>query len=423
MKPAHGPRILFLTRAPVAHELGGSTTYAINLIALLVELGAEVTVLSTLAGSRSARPWFVLRTSFPPSVRLKVPGYLRVGRTYLRVWSPRAWARTIRRAAARLPMLKPLERLIEASFRDATCEFAWDLTPPTEREHTLVVRELRALQPATLLANYAIWGPVLADAAVRATVPGLKRVILMHDLLSARVRSFESQGRVLDCPRIEEATELGWLDSADTLLAAQAREAEAIAAKVSAQVLVLPVTMSAHEAAAAPDAMRCLFVGSRIAPNEAALTWLLDAVWPAVRAACPQATLAVVGTVADSLGGRSVPGVLAVGRVPSIDDEYAKAAVCVVPLRIGSGIKIKLLEALSFGKAIVSTSIGVEGLEELAAGAVAVADDAAGFAQAMVRLLRDPDARRAIEAKAYALARTQFDPRRQLDPRFLDALL
>jgi succinoglycan biosynthesis protein ExoO len=249
----------------------------------------------------------------------------------------------------------------------------------------------------------------------------------MHDLLSARVHSFESQGRALDCTYISEETEIRWLNGADTLLAAQVREAEVIAPKVHARVLVLPVTMRAQTPSPHPEPGRCLFVGSRIAPNENALNWLLAEVWPIVRTHCPQATLAIVGTVAHAPEGNTAPnveaGVEAIGPVPSLDAEYQRASVCLVPLRIGSGIKIKLLEALSFGKAIVTTSVGVEGLEEVASEVVDIADDPSTFAAHIVALLTDDGARQAHEQAAYALARTQFDPLRQLEPAFLAALL
>lgn len=420
------PRILFVSREPIAHQHGGSTTYALGLLQLLEQLGARVTVLVTLSASRSARPWFVLKTPYPHNLDVRIPGYVRVGGVYLRLGSPRAWARLLLRAADRRRWLSPAAALAASVFGDRICRYAWDLTEPTAAERKLVRRAVNELRPGTVLANYAFWGGELAAVAALTPVtsPHLpKTAILMHDLLSARVRSFEVQGRPLDCPRIDEATELRWLNGADTLLAAQAREAAAIAARVRGNVLVLPVTMLARAPAPQPQPGRCLFVGSRIAPNEEALAWLLDEVWPRVVASHPAASLAVVGTVAAALPQLAPQGVLAIGPVPSLDAEYDRAAVCVIPLRIGSGIKIKLLEALSYGKAIVSTPVGVEGLEPLVAGVVAVESHAEDFAQAIVALLRDDVRRRALEASAYALAQQHFDPRRQLDPAFLNGLL
>jgi glycosyltransferase involved in cell wall biosynthesis len=78
----------------------------------------------------------------------------------------------------------------------------------------------------------------------------------------------------------------------------------------------------------------------------------------------------------------------------------------VCPLRIGGGVKVKVLEALDFGKAIVSTSIGVQGLNLSTHRAVAVADDVTDFAENVVRLLVHPEERHIQEREALAYART-----------------
>ena len=94
-----------------------------------------------------------------------------------------------------------------------------------------------------------------------------------------------------------------------------------------------------------------------------------------------------------------------------------------MPLLLGTGIKIKLLEALSFGKAVVSTHLGIEGLEAWAHGAVSVADDADSFAIAIVQLLNDDGLRRHREDAALRLADEHFGPAQALEPKFLAALL
>ncbi|SEG23870.1 succinoglycan biosynthesis protein ExoO [Bryocella elongata] len=413
-----------MSRDPVAHQLGGSTTYALNLVAALISLGAEVTVLVTLSASRSPRPFFRLKTHYPVGTRVRVPGYLRLGTLYLRAWAPRPWARLLQRIAARKHTFEPIAAFARVLFDDSICGYAWDLTPPTSGERELLHRAVEQVQPTTLLANYAYWGDALAELPLSSSTHRRpKRVILMHDLLAARVRSFESKGRELDCPYISEATELRWLDGADTLLAAQGREAEAIASKVHGTVLVLPVTMTPHAPEPHPEPGLCLFVGSRIAPNESALAWLLDEVWRLVREALPHARLQIVGAVAQVVPQPAPAGVQPLGLVEDIAAPYHRASVCLIPLLIGSGIKIKLLEALSYGKATVTTPVGIEGLETVVNGAVVLAANPQDFAAAIVKLLGDSTARAQLEQRAYALAQQQFDPRRQLDSAFLDAVL
>jgi glycosyltransferase involved in cell wall biosynthesis len=74
----------------------------------------------------------------------------------------------------------------------------------------------------------------------------------------------------------------------------------------------------------------------------------------------------------------------------------ATASVCVVPLRIGSGTRLKILEAAAMGKAIVSTHLGVEGLKFVNGRELLLADEPQAFAQAVAILLADPDRRQAL---------------------------
>ena len=94
----------------------------------------------------------------------------------------------------------------------------------------------------------------------------------------------------------------------------------------------------------------------------------------------------------------------ATGRVARVEPYLDRAAVVVSPLRIGGGIKVKGLEALRRGKAVVSTAVGVQGLGPDVEDAIAVADDPARFADACVRLLLDRGERRRLERRALAVA-------------------
>ena len=424
--PQQGIRILFLTRDPVVHEQSGSTTYILGFFQLLRAQGAEITLLATTAYSRSPRLFFRALALVPEGVTLRFPGYLRLGSFFFLPFRPTAGARALSRLAVRSAWMKPLQQLCQALYRGGLYTGAWDLTAPTPAECELAVERTEAAHATAVVANYCIWGTLLGDRRLGSR----RTAILMHDLLSARAQRFAASGTPLDMPLITEAEEMRFLSGADTVLAAQQREADFVRQHVPGNVLVTPVVL--HPRALDPQAVvagRCLFVGSNIAPNRTGLQFLLDAVWPKVRAQVPGATLAIAGTVGLSLtqaeGAAILPslGVEVLGRVPSLEDEYARAAVCLVPLLLGTGIKIKLLEALSFGKAIVTTSTGIEGLEPWAAEAVSVADDADTFATCIRKLLMDEELRRQSERNALRLAEQHFGPHRELDPAFVNALL
>jgi glycosyltransferase involved in cell wall biosynthesis len=113
----------------------------------------------------------------------------------------------------------------------------------------------------------------------------------------------------------------------------------------------------------------------------------LESVWPLVQKENPRAHLHVCGSIADHFQ-LPLPGVTFLGRVDQLAPAYAKAAVVVVPLLNGSGMKIKLVEACSFGKACVTTSVGLQGLGFLRAG-VLCEDKPEGFAAGICRILAD----------------------------------
>jgi glycosyltransferase involved in cell wall biosynthesis len=140
-------------------------------------------------------------------------------------------------------------------------------------------------------------------------------------------------------------------------------------------------------------------------PNVDAAHWFCAEILPRILECVPEAHAVLVGN-------EPPPGVLELrcehvevtGFVPSVRPYLDRAAVAVAPQRIGGGIKVKVLEALCRGKAVVSTSVGVQGLRPLAHESVVVADGPARFAAEYVRLLGDAEARREPERRAVALA-------------------
>ncbi len=130
------------------------------------------------------------------------------------------------------------------------------------------------------------------------------------------------------------------------------------------------------------------------APNMDAAEWLVEQVAPSIRALVPDVRIRLVGRPTpgvERLGRR--PGVAVVGRVPDMVPELAGADVCVVPIRYGSGSRIKILEAFAHRVPVVSTTIGAEGLDVEDGVHLLLADDPASFARACQRVLVERDLR------------------------------
>jgi len=140
-------------------------------------------------------------------------------------------------------------------------------------------------------------------------------------------------------------------------------------------------------------------------PNVDGVLWFIHKVWPQIHVALPAAHFYIVGRQphARLQTLQDMPGIVITGSVPDTRPYINEAAVYVVPLLIGGGTRLKLLESTAMGQVVVSTTLGAEGFPD-AADAMILADTPADFAAACIRLARDPNARqqRAAQARAFA---------------------
>jgi glycosyltransferase involved in cell wall biosynthesis len=122
-------------------------------------------------------------------------------------------------------------------------------------------------------------------------------------------------------------------------------------------------------------------------PNLDAALHLVQDVWPLVLARCPQARLSIIGRAGqEDVSALRGPGVELTGEVPDIRPHLNRAAVVTVPIRIGGGTRLKVVEALALGKPIVSTTIGCEGIAVRDGEHLLIADGARAIADAVVSL-------------------------------------
>ncbi|MCU1304267.1 MAG: hypothetical protein JWQ87_4551 [Candidatus Sulfotelmatobacter sp.] len=156
-------------------------------------------------------------------------------------------------------------------------------------------------------------------------------------------------------------------------------------------------------------------------PNIDAMEYFCNEIWPLVLADYPDARFQIVGRNPNARVRRLASASVDVtGTVPSVINHLRSATVVIVPLRAGGGTRLKIFEAMALGKAIVSTSIGAEGLDVTNGRDLLIADDARLFADSIIRLLRDPELRRSYEQAAAARA-ARYDWS-QIARRFADVL-
>jgi sugar transferase (PEP-CTERM/EpsH1 system associated) len=162
-----------------------------------------------------------------------------------------------------------------------------------------------------------------------------------------------------------------------------------------------------------PDPFNLVFVGGFTwFPNQDAIQYFCSDILPLIRAEIPEVTVTIIGKQPDNAIVRAIAaeqGVHLTGLVDDIRPHVARAAAYIVPLRIGGGTRLKILDALSMSKAIVSTSIGCEGLAVQHGHNILIGDGPRDFAQQVVAVLRDPDLARRVGAQGRELAVGRYD--------------
>jgi glycosyltransferase involved in cell wall biosynthesis len=178
----------------------------------------------------------------------------------------------------------------------------------------------------------------------------------------------------------------------------------------SCPISVVPTGVDTTKYVVAPpasaDPPQIVFLGSMDwEPNIDAVIYFCREIFPRVRAAVPNAKFQIVGRNPHSPVRQLASDYVEVtGTVPSVVGYLRDATVVVVPLRIGGGTRLKIFEAMAMGKAVVSTSIGAEGLGIKDGQDLILADEAPSFAEATIRILRDGAFRRQYEQAAAKLA-------------------
>lgn len=159
-----------------------------------------------------------------------------------------------------------------------------------------------------------------------------------------------------------------------------------------------------------PDSL--VFTGSMDwLPNEDAVIYFAEKILPLILRRHPKTSLEVVGRKPSrklQALAESNRQIRPTGWVEDIRPFLARGSVCIVPLRIGGGTRLKIFEAMAMGKAVVSTSIGAEGLPVLSGENILLADTPDAFADAVISLLEDEDRRKRLGKSARALVEQNY---------------
>jgi polysaccharide biosynthesis protein PslH len=270
---------------------------------------------------------------------------------------------------------------------------------------------VRALQPDVVQVEHRVLGEALAAAG-----SGALRVVTIHDT-AASLREFlpvRREGLALAhrldarAAMREERRILSMADAAVVFSESDRCRLEACV-PASTELVTIPLGWDVPGTALDPCGVRpptLLFVGSFVhPPNVDAALRLAQRILPRVRSVRPDVTLEIVGSSPPpELIALASEAVRVTGDVPSVTPHLDRAAVVVTPIAIGGGVRVKVLEALAAGKAVVASARAVEGLTARPGKELIVADGDAETAAAIVELLDHDDARQKLAGRARAWA-------------------
>lgn len=262
-----------------------------------------------------------------------------------------------------------------------------------------------AVRPDVVIAQYVFMSRILALPECGDAL----KIIDAHDLFCHKQKTVEQYGIKNYSLSLTEAQESALLRRADIVLAIQKAEQDELRQLVpEVEALLTSFDLDIHHgdpAAVVTD--QVLIVASSNEFNVKGTQDFLDYTWPLVRAARPGARLRVIGKVCQFVHCDD-PTVSLLGFVESLEAEYEQAAVVVNPCRVGTGLKIKTIEALAWGKAHVAWPSAADGLRELGDVPAVIVHDAVAFAREIARLLAREPERIALQQAAHAFIEQHF---------------
>lgn len=277
-----------------------------------------------------------------------------------------------------------------------------------ERVRQIFIASCESFQPELIIVEYVRLAYVL-DTCRIAIPKGCRSLIDTHDVQFERQERFHASGQVhdIDITATEEARALSLADAVLAIQATDAAKLSAISPGLRVIVAGFPETTYQHAERDNPeDVVRIAFFGSDMPPNRNAAAVLSRRIFPSLRERFGERVeLHLYGKVCEAFSdAASLPGLVLHGFVDDLIAAYAQIDVVANPIAFGGGLKIKNVEALCHGRALLTTAVGAEGLEAGEGKAFWVANGEMAFTEQLARLVEDKACRLQLSINALAFA-------------------
>ncbi len=207
--------------------------------------------------------------------------------------------------------------------------------------------------------------------------------------MTDRHKTFLKAGKKPEWHAVTQKQESKAIERADIVIAIQNNERDHFKHVAKTKAITIGHMVDIHKAFNRGNARkRILFVGSGNPNNYHGLSNFIENIFPIVLQSIPGLEFYIAGNICNVVETRN--GIIKLGEVSNIKDAYDYADIIINPLTFGTGLKIKSIEALGYSKVLLSTTVGIEGLESGIGSAFIVADSPTQWASSLMKVIDSP---------------------------------
>lgn len=270
----------------------------------------------------------------------------------------------------------------------------------------ILLNKIKSINPDIVLCNY-----VFTSNIIQYLPNHINTFIITHDIIHKRREILNDHKESHNIEYWTQDNEISLLEKSKNLLAIQKEEEQYLKKICPGQNIITlypPIHCTYGRKA---NTHHLLFVATNNFFNQTGISWFIHKIFPSCCALGIK--LIVCGRICNFLkknGLHTNRNIILRGKVENIDKEYLRAGAVIIPLLYGTGLKMKLVEALSYGCPVITTSVGAEGLSGIDGYAGIIADDPNSFFNGIVEVLYTEDKNRAYSRRAYNYSKTVFNP-------------
>jgi hypothetical protein len=313
----------------------------------------------------------------------------------------KAWGESFHAVDYHRPRINRMRRLIKKlrTYFNSESRYIYNADDWWDNSVNPFIKKLHAkFKYDVVIVEYIFFSKALEFFDSKVT-----KIIDTHDIFSNRHKLFLQKNIKPTWFSTTEKEERKALNRADIVIAIQDKEEEFFKKMTEKLVVRIGHPVSILPPAEHKMACKILYLASQNTMNLESINWFIEKVFVLIKQKIPDAELLVAGRICEGL--LESEGIVKLGVLDNLNLAYNQANVVINPVLCGTGLKIKNIEALGYSKALVTTPLGAEGLEDVAGEVFLVGEGAASFAAHVMEVLLDKKLNKSLEYRAFNFAK------------------